>query len=455
METKRGFGSRFGHIMALAGFCIGIGNMWKFPYMVGANGGGVFLVIYIISVIFAGLPLFILEQQLGRSSRLSGIAGMSALAPKHKTFWSVTGGWFGVITIILIAGYFWTILGWNIGYIFKVADGSFLGLNADSATQMFVDFSGSWGCVGCAAIAAVLCFLIMSTDFKKGVEKVCKIALPLLIVLMIGLACYSCSLPGAGKGVEWYLKPEFAGTDILSVIQAAVVQVFYSVGVGMACAFVYGSYLKKEENLVGGSVTAVILDTCVAFLSGLVITPALFAFGIEPTAGPGLVFISLPQLFAAMGPVVGRIFGLVFMFAVFLACLTSMVAVLEAIIANLGDKFGWSRKRGRNFAVIFTFVLSIFVTLNQGTGVMSGATFFGMDLFSLLDMLASAFGLTLGAIFMTIFVIFVMKFDRFRKEANEGARVLRIGGWMKWYYNIIIPIILVFVFYCILRMYFG
>ena len=172
MDTKRGFGSRFGHIMALAGFCIGIGNMWKFPYMVGANGGGVFLIIYIISVIVAGLPLFILEQQLGRTSRLSGIAGMAKLAPKHKTFWSITGGWIGVITIILIAGYFWTILGWNIGYIFKVANGSFLGLNADSATEMFVDFSGSGACVGCAAIAAVLCFLIMSTDFKKGVEKV-------------------------------------------------------------------------------------------------------------------------------------------------------------------------------------------------------------------------------------------------------------------------------------------
>ena len=440
--------------MALAGFCIGIGNMWKFPYMVGANGGGVFLVIYIISVIVAGLPLFILEQQLGRSSKLSGIAGMAKLAPKHKTFWSIAGGWIGVITIILIAGYFWTILGWNVGYIFKVADGSFLGLNADSATEMFVDFSGSGACVGCAAIAAVLCFLIMSTDFKKGVEKVCKIALPMLIVLMIGLAIYSCSLDGAGAGVKWYLKPEFEGTDILAVIQAAVVQVFYSVGVGMACAFVYGSYLKNSDNMVGDSVTAVILDTAVAFLSGLVITPALFAFGIEPTAGPGLVFISLPQLFAAMGPFVGRVFGLVFLFAVFLACLTSMVAVLEAIIANFGDKFGWSRKKGRNFAVLLTFGMSIIVTLNQGTGVLAGNWFFGMDLFSLLDMLASAFGLTLEAIFMTVFVIFVMKFDNFRREANEGAKRLRVGGWMKWYYNIIIPIFLIFVFYCILRMYF-
>ena len=441
--------------MALAGFCIGIGNMWKFPYMVGANGGGVFLIIYIISVIVAGLPLFILEQQLGRTSRLSGIAGMAKLAPKHKTFWSITGGWIGVITIILIAGYFWTILGWNIGYIFKVANGSFLGLNADSATEMFVDFSGSGACVGCAAIAAVLCFLIMSTDFKKGVEKVCKIALPLLVVLMIGLACYSCSLPGAGEGVKWYLMPDFANTDILSVIQAAVVQVFYSVGVGMSCAFVYGSYMKKSDNMVGGSVTAVVLDTGVAVLSGLVITPALFAFGIEPTAGPGLVFISLPQLFADMGPVVGRVFGLVFLFAVFLACLTSMVAVLESIIANVGDKFGWSRKKGRNFAVLLTFGMSIIVTLNQGNGVLAGNWFFGMDLFSLLDMVASAFGLTLEAIFMTAFVIFIMKFENFRREANEGAKIIRVGGWMKWYYNVIIPIILLFVFYCILRMYFG
>lgn len=441
--------------MALAGFCIGIGNMWKFPYIVGANGGGTFLIVYIISVVAVGLPLFILEQQLGRSSQLSGIAGMEKLAPKHKKFWSITGGWFGLITIMLIACYFWSILGWNIGYIIKVADGSLYGLSNEAVTQTFVDFSGSWACVGCAAIAAVMCWLMMSTDFKKGVEKVCKFALPTLIVLMIGLAIYSASLPGAGAGLEWYLKPEFSNTDMFATVQAAVVQVFYSVGIGMSCAFVYGSYVKKNDNLCGNSLTAVIMDTLVAVLSGLVITPALFAFGIEPAAGPGLIFISLPQMFTAMGNVPGRIFGLIFLFAVFLACITSMAAILESIVANMGDKFGWSRKKGRNFAILVPFAVSIIVTLNQGSGSLTGLSFFGMDLFSLLDMLGSAFGLTLTAIFMVLFVIFVKKFSWFQKEANMGAGRFRIGSWMKWYYYVIIPVILAFVFYCILRMYFG
>lgn len=457
MEQKRGFGSRIGYIMTLAGFCIGISNMWKFPYLVGANGGGAFLLIYFICVILIGFPMFILEQQLGRSAQLSGIAGMRKLASgrKGKGFWVFSCGWLGVITVGLIAFYFWTILGWNLGYIIKVADGSLYGLSTEATAQTFTDFSGSWGCVACSAVCAVLMWFMLNTDFKKGVEKLCTYALPALFILLIGLAIYSNTLPGSGKGLSWYLTPNFEGVDIFACIQAACVQVFFSVGIGMACAFVYGSYIAKDANLTGDASTAIVMDTCVAILSGLVCTPALFAFGIEPTAGPSLIFVSLPQLFTAMGNIPGRIFGFIFLVAVFLACITSMAAVQEAMVANFGDRFGWSRKKANTITILITFGFSVFVTLNQGNGVLSSLKILKMDFFSFFDMVGSAFGLTLGSLAMLAFVIFVMGFDRFRKEANLGAKGPRIGKWMKWHYQLVLPLILLFVFYCVLRMYFG
>ncbi len=457
MES-RGFGTRIGYIMTLAGFCIGISNMWKFPYMVGANGGGTFLLIYIICAIVIGFPLFILEQQLGRSSGLGGMMGMKKLTEGKKGAkgWSFFGGTLGVITIICIAFYFWTILGWVLGYLWKCINGSLMGLNGDQIGEEFTNFSGSPGCLLASAICAVFMWFMLNTDFKKGVEKLCTYALPTLIILLIGLAIYSCTLPGAGEGIKWYLSFN-TDVDIFACIQAAVVQVFFSVGIGMSCAFVYGSYLKKDANLTQDATIAIGMDTLVAFLSGMVCTPALFAFGIEPTAGPGLIFVSLPQLFNAMGPVAGRAFGIIFMFAVFLACITSMAAVQESVVANFGDKYGWTRRKANTFAVLLTFGGSILVTLNFGNGPLSGVIpkLLNMELFSFLDMLGSAFGLTIGAIAMVLFVGYSYGFETFQEEANMGSTKIRIAGWMKYHYKIILPLILFFAFYCIVRSYFG
>ncbi len=457
-SSSRGFGTRIGYIMTLAGFCIGISNMWKFPYMVGANGGGTFLLIYVICAIAIGFPLFILEQQLGRSSQMGGMAGMKKLTAGKKGagLWSFFGGTLGVFTIICIAFYFWTILGWVLGYLWKVVSGGLVGMTGDQIGEEFTNFSGSPGCLLASALCAVFMWFMLNTDFKKGVEKLCTYALPTLIILLIGLAIYSCTLPGAGAGVKWYLTFNF-DVDIFNCIQAAVVQVFFSVGIGMACAFVYGSYLKEDANLCQDASLAIVMDTFVAFLSGMVCTPALFAFGIEPTAGPGLIFVSLPQLFNAMGNIPGRIFGTLFMTAVFLACITSMAAIQEAVVANFGDRFGWGRRKANTFAVLLTFGGSILVTLNFGVGPLSGAIpkLLNMELFSFLDMLGSAFGLTIGAIAMVLFVGYSYGFKKFQQEANMGSTKIRIGDWMEWYYNIVLPIVLFFTFYRILRMYFG
>ncbi len=455
MKAKRGFGSRFGYIMTLAGFCIGISNMWKFPYIVGANGGGAFLLIYIACAIFVGIPLFILEQQLGRSSQLSGIAGMEALAAgcgRSKRFWGACG-WMGLITVLIIAFYFWTILGWNVGYFVKVISGSLYGLDNDEVVRTFTDFSGSGACVLYSAACALLVWLMLNTDIKKGVERLCSVALPMLIVMLIGLAVYSATLPGASEGLKWYLIPHKEGFNFISAFQAAVVQVFFSVGIGMACAFVYGSYISRDSNLCGDACIAVGLDTLVATLAGLVVVPALFAFDIAPDSGPSLIFISLPRLFTAMGDIPGRVFGALFLAAVFLACITSIVAVVEAAVANFNDKFGWSRKKSNTLTVLITFGVSVFVTLNQGSGVLNGIRILGLDLFNLFDTVASAFGLTLTGLFELAFAVFCMGFAKFRQEANRGAKGLRIWKGLKWHYNIVLPIILCFTFYCVLQMY--
>ena len=454
---QEGFSSKFAHIMTLAGFCIGISNMWKFPYMVGANGGGIFLLIYLICAVLIGLPLFILEQQLGRTAGLAGAPGMAKLSKSSK-FWTFGAGWLGLITVMLIGCYFWTIMGWNVGYIFKTASGSLYGLGSDTAavSAEFGSFCGSWGCVLGSLLCAVLAWFMLNTGFKSGVEKLCSVALPTLIVLLIGLAVYSNMLPGANEGLKWYVTPSLEGVDLGNAIQAAVVQVFFSVGVGMACAFVYGSYMSKKDNLMQDSVLAVTCDTFVAFMSGMVVTPALFAFGIEPSAGPGLIFISLPQMFNAMGNIPGRIFGTIYLLAVFLACLTSIVAVMEAGVANFGQRFGWSRRKASTLVVLVTFGVSVLVTRNMSSGALGGMTFLaGMGLFDTLDCLASAFGLTIGALFMLLFVVLRYGYKNFMQEANEGAgEKLRLRPWMKWYYAIPLPIFLVITTYFVIRMYF-
>lgn len=452
MEQKSGFGSKFGHIMTLAGFCIGISNMWKFPYMVGANGGGAFLIIYLICVVLVGLPLFILEQQLGRAAQAPCATGIVKMGGGKG--WAFGAGWLGVITVLMIGCYFWTIMGWNVGYIFKTASGSLYGLSNEAIVDAFGEFSGSWGCVLCSAICAALAWFMLNTGFKKGVEKLCSVALPALMVMLVGLAIYSNTLPGSGAGLKWYLVPDFANCNIGMAFEAAVVQVFFSVGVGMACAFVYGSYMSPTDNLCQDSVLAVACDTFVATMSGMVITPALFAFGIEPAAGPSLIFISLPQMFTAMGNATGRIFGVIFLICVFLACLTSIVGVLEAGVACFTAKWGWSRFKANNIVTIGTFAISILVTRNMGSGPLGGKTFlFGFGLFDTLDTLASGFGLTFTALFMLLFVLIKYGYNNLMEGANMGAtgKVLRLRPWMKWYYTIPLPIILVAVIYCILH----
>lgn len=457
MDNKikdRGFGSRIGYILSMAGFCIGVGNMWKFPYMVGANGGGAFLLCYIAMAIFVGIPLFLIEVQLGRSSQLSGISGMQKLTGKKGSFWNSIG-WLGTVSGFIIGVYCLPLVGgWVLGYIFKIAGGSLRGMNNEQVIKAFADYSGSWNCVALTAVYAFFVWLIMNTGVKRGVEKLCKIAMPTLIVLLIGLAIYSNTLPGSRKGLLWYLTPDFSAITF-NVLQAAAVQVFFSIGIGMCCGFVYGSYIKKDANMVGDTAGVAMLDTFVAILSGLVITPALFAFNIEPTSGSSLIFITLPQMFNAMSPVAGTLFGVLFLIAIFLAGTTTVVGFFEAVQTNLMDTLGWGRKKADLVTTVAAFVFALPATLSVGTGALSEVRLFGYGIFDFYDVISSAFGLTIGAVLMLLFVLFKWRFENFRREANLGAgRRIYIWVPMSTYYKFILPLLLALVVYGIIAAYF-
>ncbi|MEG0291862.1 MAG: sodium-dependent transporter [Anaerovoracaceae bacterium] len=453
METNRGFNTRIGYILSMAGFCIGIGNMWKFPYMVGANGGGVFLLCYTAIVLLVGIPLFIIEVQLGRSSGLSGISGMEKLEGK-KNHWCLIG-WIGFITVFLIGSYLITIIGgWNLGYIFKIASGSLETLGADEIAKTFYEFSGSGKCIMFTGASTILVWLIMNTGAKDAVEKVCTYVMPLLLLMLVALAIYANTLPGSREGLIWYLKPNFSAIN-LNVIQAAAMQSFYSIGVGMCCGFVYGSYIGEESNLIGDTIGVALLDTGVAILAGLVLTPALFAYDIDPTTGAPLIFITLPHMFNAMGPVVGKVFGISFMFAVFIAGITSWIGILEACEANLIDKYKWSRKKTNAIVCFAMFISSILMTASKGNGMLSNIRIGKWDIFDFADFIASSIGLTIGAMLLLAYVVIHWGFDKFRNEINKGAGKIRIYSWMKAYYCYVLPVILLIICYGIIDSYIG
>lgn len=454
MDEKRGFASKIGFILSMAAFCIGIGNLWKFPYVVGANGGGAFLLVYLIMAVIIGIPCFIMEVTLGRSSQLSPIAGMIRLEGGKKNGWTVIGI-LEVVAIACICTFSGTVIGgWSLGYVWKVISGSLTHLGADEIAAEFGVFSGSFSCIGFAVANTLLLWLCLNSGVKKGVEKVCSILLPTLFVIMIGLAVYANLLDGAFEGLKWYLTPDFSKIDI-SVIGAAATQVFFSIGIGMCVAFVYGSYIDKSSPLPGSLTATALMDTGIAFLAGLICTPALFAFDMEPTAGPPLIFITLPQLFNAMGGF-GRIFGALFMLCVYAAGFSSMLGGCEALVASLTDSTKLSRKSSCILVLGGLFILSIPVTLSfSADSSLSAVSILGFGIFDFLDFLSSGFCMPICAILMYVYAIWKWGFGKFQKEANAGAENarIRIPNALAGYFKYVMPVILVFVIYSILHTY--
>ena len=393
---------RFGFVMATAGFAIGLGNIWRFPYLTGSNGGGAFLLLYVLFAFLICIPLFTAEVALGRKVRLTPIAGMKRLTGSATSPWSLIG-WLPVAVAALIQSYYVMLIGWIVGYFVMIVTGRLAVGPGESFADLFSGFIANplpvfgytWGVIALIAYAT-------TRGLRGGIERVSSFGMPVLLVLVVGLAIRSMSFDGAGAGLAWYLTPDFSALTGATVL-AALGQAFYSIGVGMAGAFAYGSYLDPKSSDVPGSAAIVIAcDTGVAFLAGLVIFPALFAFGLEPDQGPGLLFVTMSTLFSRMPA--GQLFGAAFFILLLLAGLTSAVALFETLIATVADSSGLDRRKSTWVVSIGHVVLSAPIILSQGPW--SEVRLFGRDLFGLADYTSGSVLLPIGAFLLAVYTAY-------------------------------------------------
>jgi len=408
--------------MAAAGSAVGLGNIWRFPYMTGENGGGAFIIIYLFFVLIVGLSVMVAEFAVGRRTQQSAVGAYKSVSNK----WTFAGV-LGVLSGFFIMGFYPVVGGWAIAYIFK----SLSGLLA--APDAIGDVFGGFITSPTQPIIWFLIFLAMNTlivakGIAGGIEKAGKVLMPTLFVLLILIAMRSMTLPGAGAGLEFLFKPDFSKVTGETFL-AALGQAFFSLSLGMGCMITYGSYLNKKENLPSNALMVTLMDTGVALLAGLAIFPALFAFNMEPAAGPGLVFVVVPQIFAAMGGI-GTVFSAIFFIALTVAALTSSVSLMEVVVAYLIDSRGMERKP----AVYLTSAIMVVTGLlsSLSLGVMSGVTFLGVGAFDFFDILTDKIFLAIGGMIIAIFCGWVLKKEDLEDElTNSGA--VKFGLFNMWY----------------------
>lgn len=437
---KENWGSRLGFILSTAGFAIGLGNIWRFPYIVGAHGGGAFILLYLLLAVFVGIPLLTAEVSLGRSSGHTPILGIKKMN-RGSRWWNLTG-WLEVTAAVLTSGFYIMILSWILIYLLTFPSGAYTGQSVELLRGRFDDLSGDpIRVLGAALVIGVLIFLVLFRGLKGGIELLSKIFMPVLFVIIIGLAVWALTLPGAMEGLRWFLVPDFSKLSATSLLDA-VGQLFFSIGVGLAAGFVYGSYLKPGESDVPGSIVmVVIMDTFIAILAGLIIFPALFSAGMSPDEGPSLVFITMAHLFDTMP--LGLVFGSIFFLSLFIAGFTSIIAVVEGVAASLMDYFDWSRSKGVKIALGITLLLAIPNTLAFGSW--KNMIWLGKNFFEWMDFLSNTILLPVGGLFICLFTAYVWTFDRFREATNAGAGRIRVSGAWKPFLQYVIPMVILFI----------
>ncbi|MCI6989878.1 MAG: sodium-dependent transporter [Clostridiales bacterium] len=446
MERER-LGSRLGFILLSAGCAIGIGNVWKFPYMVGQNGGGAFVLLYLFFLVVMGIPVMTIEFSLGRASQKSPVRIYQALAPKGSK-WKIHG-YVAMGGNYILMMFYTAVAGWMIQYFFATASGRFEGLNVDQVGQVYQDICANpAGMVGFTSLVVVLGFFICSFSLQKGLEKVSKFMMLALLAIMVILAINSFTMDGAKEGLSFYLKPDLEKmkeAGIANVIVGAMTQAFFTLSLGMGSMAIFGSYINKERSLLGESVNVAVLDTFVAIVSGLIIFPACFTYHVEAGSGPSLIFVTLPNVFnhMAMGTLWGSLF---FVFMTF-AALTTVLAVFETILACCMDLFGWSRKKACLVNCILMLVLALPCALGfnllSGIHPLGGTTNF-MDLE---DFLVSNIILPVGSLVFLLFVVTKKGWGwkNFMAEANEG-KGLKVKNWMRGYMTYILPFLFLAIF---------
>lgn len=446
MEKRERFSSRLGFILISAGCAIGLGNVWRFPYITGKYGGAAFVLIYLIFLIILGMPIMAMEFAVGRASRKSAARSFHVLEPKG-TKWHIEG-YLAMLGNYLLMMFYTTVGGWMISYIFKIASGSFQGLAPDQVGGVFNDMLASpdsmtfW-----MVVAVLLAFGICSMGLQNGVERITKIMMSFLLIILIVLCIRSVTLPGASAGLQFYLIPDFGKivkNGLGEVIFAAMGQAFFTLSLGIGAMAIFGSYISRDRTLMGESVNICILDTIVALMAGLVIFPACFAFGVDPGEGPGLVFVTLPNIFNQMAA--GRLWGTLFFIFMSFAALSTIIAVFENIISFGIDLWGWTRKKSVLVNLVLILVLSLPCVL--GFNVWSGIAPLGAGstIQDLEDFIVSNNLLPLGSLLYLLFCTsrYGWGWDNFIAEADAGKGI-KFPKWARFYVSYILPLIVLFI----------
>ena len=446
MEKRERFASRLGFILISAGCSIGLGDVWRFPYIAGQYGGGIFVIIYLVFIFLLGLPIMSMELAVGRASQKSIATSFNVLQKKgQKWHWM---GYAGIAGNYILMMFYTTIAGWMLAYFYKMLTGQFVGRNSEQVGQVFAELTANpvemtiW-----MVITTVFCFGVCSLGLQKGVEKVTKIMMVLLLAIIVLLAVKSMTLPKASAGLKFYLKPDLARMreiGIWETIFAAMSQAFFTLSLGIGSMAIFGSYIGKDRRLLGESLNIASLDTGISLIAGLIIFPACFSFGVDPGQGPGLVFVTLPNIFNSMAG--GRIWGTLFFIFMTFAAFSTVIAVFENIMSFGMDLWGWSRKKASIINIFLLILLSMPCVL--GFNVLSGIQPLGegTGILDLEDFIISYNLLPIGSLIYLLFCVtrYGWGFENFMKEVNEGEG-LKMPRFLKGYLTWVLPAIIIVV----------
>ena len=442
-KQRETLGTRLGFIFLAAGCAIGLGNVWRFPFITGQYGGAAFVLVYIIFLLMFTMPIMVMEFSTGRASQLSMTRSFAKLRPEHK-IWSLWGyiAWAGNYILMM---FYTTVTGWMLAYTYYSFSGRLEGITSEQAGAFFGGLlQNESALLFWMTLAVIIGFCVCWSSLQGGVERITKIMMGCLLTIMIALAVRSVTLPGAGEGLSFYLKPDFSKfreNGIWTTIYAALGQAFFTLSVGMGGMAIFGSYISRDNSLTGEAIIVTALDTFVAIMAGLIIFPACFAYGIKPDAGPGLLFVTLPNMFSFMPG--GRVWGSLFFLFMSFAALSTVIAVFENIIAGYIDLLGWSRHKAAFITSASILVLSVpcvlgfnrwagFQPLGPGSGVLD-----------LEDFIVSDNVLPIGSVIYLLFCVtrYGWGWDNFIREADEGAGPHFPRG-LRWYLTYIVPVVM-------------
>ena len=447
MQEREKLKSRLGFILISAGCAIGIGNVWKFPYMAGQGGGGAFVMFYILFLVILGLPIMSMEFAVGRASQKSPVKAYQVLEkPGQK--WHIHG-YITLIGCYLLMMFYTTVAGWMLHYFYLTATGKFEGMNTEQVTNVFPEMLGQPAVMAFWMILVVVIgIFVCSAGLQNGLERITKVMMIALLAIMVVLAVNSFFMDGAKEGLEFYLIPDFERmkeVGVISTIVGAMNQAFFTLSLGIGAMAIFGSYIGKERSLLGESINIAVLDTFVAITSGLIIFPACFTFHVDQTSGPSLIFMTLPNIFNHIP--MGRLWGSLFFVFMAFAAFSTVLAVFENIICCGMELRGWSRKKSSLVNLVLIIILSMPCVLGYNVWASDIFAPFGGAILDLEDFLVSNILLPLGSLVYLLFCVtkYGWGWKNFKKEANTG-RGAKFHDWMRVYLVYVLPLIVLFIF---------